>query len=274
MQNVNKKEFRKFKKVGYNKKELISFYRACYKSYLKIIANPPTAIVAPLRGSEPIVKAILLFASLERKSHLIPRIFYPRIGQINYDRENKKLVTKIDQNLAPSLSNREQKQELERTIDKIINLSKGKKRATITIIDEVRWGGSVSQAIDLIEDIIARKRKKIKLGINAITVAEKGFVRGREYQHLKQRIPVKEFIVPRVFTMDSNKFLYPLIESNQLNLKWPVGVRKPKLGITRRAITSRGELFANLEAIWLNGGKKQGVFGQAKKKQRLHKVPK
>ncbi len=273
MNVVNKKEYRKLKEAPYTQTEIEAFYKACYKSYLRIIADPPTAIVAPLRGSEPIVKAIMLFASLEKKSHLIPRIFYPRIGQINYGKD-KKVLNKINQDMAPSLSKNEQQRELERMMDKIVKLNKGKNRVNITIVDEVRWGGSVSQAVDLLEDIIAKKRREVKIGINAITVAEKGFVRGREYQHLKQRIPVREFVVPRVFTMDSNKFLFPLLEQNQLNLRWPLGIRKPKLGITRRAINGRGELFSDLQAIWLNGGKKHGVFGQAKKKQRLSRLPK
>lgn len=273
MANVNKKEYRKLQEANYTRTEIDAFYKACYKAYLRIIASKPTAIIAPLRGSEPLIKAVRLFASLEKKSHLIPPVYYPRIGQINYG-ESGRVINKIDQKFAPSLNPNEQERELSRMIDKIIKTKTKQGRINLTIIDEVRWGGSVSQAIDSIENIIAKKRNIAKIGINAITIAEKGFIQGKEYQNLKHRIPIREFVVPRVFTMDSNKFLFPLIEQKQLSFKWPIGIRYPKLGITKRAIKGRSDLFADLQAIWLNGGKKQGRLGQANKQLRLRRLPK
>ena len=141
------------------------------------------------------------------------------------------------------------------------------KRIIITIIDEARSGGSVSQATSILEDLLAEKRKSVKIDINIITIAEKGGKQCQDYVHLKSRGIVKEFIVPRVFTMDSNKFLFPLIKSKQR--MWPFHSR-PRLGITQKAIAGRADLLSDLEAIHQNGR----TFGRAKKLQRLFRLPK
>lgn len=73
--SANKKEFRESfvakKKVGYDRIELAAFREAMYHAYLSILSQKPTAIIAPLRGAEPLIKVIQLFASSERKSSQI-----------------------------------------------------------------------------------------------------------------------------------------------------------------------------------------------------------
>lgn len=265
---VNKKAHRA-RKTDYNLSELEAFAHAAYKSYLSIISSRPDAIIAPLRGAEPIIKAINLYANEEKKSALIPPVFYPRTGQLSIGKSGE-VIDKTAPGFSPSQKESEQLREINRSLDKIIKSAKRnyKNKIHITVIDEVRHGGSVSQAVDLIDELLRRKKTGLTIDISVLAIAEKKAYRSKPYIHLKTRKNFKEFLVPRVFTMDSGRYLFPLIKEKSKN--WPYKTRI-RLGITRKAIEGRAELLADMLAI---RKVKNGTHGKAKASARFHKIPK
>ncbi len=248
---VNKKKFRERHKHPYSQKEILEYYNAIYRSYLSIISQKPAAILAPLRGSEPLMKSINLIASLERKSSEIPRTYYPRIGQLNQNVNTTKVVDKAPPSFAPSPSQKAQYRETKRSIERIIknhiknSKNSRKKPIKITIIDEVQRGGSLTQFTNMVEKILSEKRNKYRINFNVISIAETGKKRCPEYIHLKQISNVKEFKVARLFTTDSPKFLFPLTKKREW--LWPFR-EIVKLAITRKAIKGRHELMSDLTA--------------------------
>ena len=148
----------------------------------------------------------------EKKSSELPRVFYPRLGQISLG-EHGKVIDKTLPGFLQSQSEAEQVKELRRMLDSVLKRSRvdKKKRVHLVVVDEVRHGGSVSQAVEMIEGLIASKATKIPVSISVVAIAEDIAYRSASYNALKSRINVKEFLVPRVFTMDSATSLFPTI---------------------------------------------------------------
>jgi hypothetical protein len=270
---VNKKAFRS-RANDYTLSELEAFTRATYKAYLSVLSTKPDALIAPLRGSEPLVKVMNLYASEERKSNQMPRVFYPRLGQISLG-EHGKIIDKTLPGFIQSQSEPEQVRELRRMLDSVLKRSRvdQKKRIHLVLIDEVRHGGSVAQAVEMIEGLIANKATKIPVSLSVIAIAENKAYRSASYNALKSRIHVKEFLVPRVFTMDSANSLFPLLKEKRIF--WPFSSRL-KLGITKKAIRGRQELLEDISALrekerlHLSNGRLENTVRFA----RLKKIPK
>ncbi|MDD2531817.1 MAG: hypothetical protein PHY04_03945 [Candidatus ainarchaeum sp.] len=270
---VNKKAFRS-RANDYTLSELEAFTRATYKAYLSVLSTKPDALIAPLRGSEPLVKVMNLYASEERKSNQMPRVFYPRLGQISLG-EHGKVIDKTLPGFIQSQSEPEQVRELRRMLDSVLKRSRvdQKKRIHLVLIDEVRHGGSVAQAVEMIEGLIANKATKIPVSLSVIAIAENKAYRSASYNALKSRIHVKEFLVPRVFTMDSANSLFPLLKEKRIF--WPFSSRL-KLGITKKAIRGRQELLEDISALrekerlHLSNGRLENTVRFA----RLKKIPK
>ncbi|MGI6589528.1 MAG: hypothetical protein ACOX1V_02585 [Candidatus Iainarchaeum sp.] len=278
---VNKKAFRS-RVNDYTLRELEAFTRATYKAYLSILSTKPDALIAPLRGSEPLVKVMRLYANEEKKSSELPRVFYPRLGQISLG-EHGKVIDKTLPGFLQSQSEAEQVKELRRMLDSVLKRSRvdKKKRVHLVVVDEVRHGGSVSQAVEMIEGLIASKATKIPVSISVVAIAEDRAYRSASYNALKSRINVKEFLVPRVFTMDSATSLFPLLKEKRKF--WPFSNRL-KLGITKKAIRGRQELLEDITALRArerfakskkNLGKDvRGKIGRTAQFVRLRKIPK
>lgn len=247
---VNKKAFRE-RANDYTRSELEAFTKATYKAYLSILSTKPDAVIAPLRGAEPLIKVMNMYASEERKSNQMPRVFYPRLGQISIG-EHGKVIDKTKPGFLQSQSEPEQVRELRRMLDSVLKRSRieKKKRIHLVLVDEVRHGGSVSQAVEMIERLIATKATGIPVSISIVAIAEEKAYRSANYNALKSRVHVKEFYVPRVFTMDSANSLFPLLKEK--NIFWPFNTRL-KLGITRKAIKGRRELLADISALRAKG---------------------
>jgi hypothetical protein len=243
---VNKKAHRD-RANDYTLSELDAFVNATYKSYLSIIASKPDALIAPLRGAEPLVKVMNLYASLEKKTNLMPRVYYPKIGQISIG-QNGKVIDKTLPGFLQSQKESEQLKELNRMVDRLLVNAKNsnKKRLNVVFVDEVRHGGSVSQAVEMVEKILANRVTKIPINISVIAIAEKKAYRSVAYNNLKSRFKVKEFLVPRVFTMDSGNSLFPLLVNK--SSVWPFKPRL-RLGITKKAIRGRSQLLDEILAI-------------------------
>ncbi|MEK6959067.1 MAG: hypothetical protein AABW59_03425, partial [archaeon] len=163
---VNKKAFReKFhgkKNVGYDIHELTDYYEALYAAYRSIIAQRPTAIIAPLRGAEPLAKTLMLFASYEHKSSLMPMFYYPKIGQISKGVKSY-FVNKVAPDYAASLEADEKKAEISRIVDRIITRAHESKsrQMRILLLDEVIGGGSITTSFGLLSEVLAEKERQI-----------------------------------------------------------------------------------------------------------------
>lgn len=270
---VNKKAFRN-RANDYTLSELEAFTKATYKAYLSVLSTKPDALIAPLRGSEPLVKVMNLYASEERKSNQMPRVFYPRLGQISLG-EHGKVIDKTLPGFIQSQSEPEQIRELRRMLDSVLKRSRieKKKRIHLVLIDEVRHGGSVAQAVEMIEGLIANKATGIPVSVSVVAIAENKAYRSASYNALKSRIHVKEFFVPRVFTMDSANSLFPLLKERRTF--WPF-VSRLKLGITKKAIRGRQEMLDDIvalrekEHLHLSSGRLEDTARFA----RLKKIPK
>ncbi|HPM86240.1 MAG TPA: hypothetical protein PLI99_04050, partial [archaeon] len=209
-----------------------------------------------------------------RKSNQMPRVFYPRLGQISLG-EHGKVIDKTLPGFIQSQSEPEQVRELRRMLDSVLKRSRvdQKKRIHLVLIDEVRHGGSVAQAVEMIEGLIANKATKIPVSLSVIAIAENKAYRSASYNALKSRIHVKEFLVPRVFTMDSANSLFPLLKEKRIF--WPFSSRL-KLGITKKAIRGRQELLEDISALrekerlHLSNGRLENTVRFA----RLKKIPK
>ena len=188
-----------------------------------------------------------LYASEEHKTSEIPRVLYPRLGQISLG-EHGKVIDKTLPGFLQSQSEVEQVKELRRMLDSVLKRSKieNKKRIHLVLVDEVRHGGSVAQAVEMIEGLIAKKATGIPVSISIIAIAEDRAYRSASYNKLKSRIHVKEFLVPRVFTMDSAHSLFPLLKER--TKFWPFNTRL-RLGITKKAIMGRQELLEDIAAL-------------------------
>jgi hypothetical protein len=270
---VNKKAFRS-RANDYSLSELEAFSKATYKAYLSILVTKPDAIIAPLRGAEPLVKVMQLFASEERKSSDLPRVYYPRLGQVSIG-ESGKVIDKTLPGFLQSQEEPEQIKELRRMLDSVLKRSRidGKKRIHLVLVDEVRHGGSVTQAVEMLENLIAKKATQIPVSISIVAIAENRAYRSASYNALKSRIHVKEFLVPRVFTMDSANSLFPLLKER--NRFWPFSDRL-KLGITRKAMEGRRELLSDIQAHRLINQHKFNAnpFGLNNARIRLNNIPK
>ncbi|MFA5930778.1 MAG: hypothetical protein WC821_00535 [archaeon] len=260
---VNKKEARQRKQNAYTFEELYGFYTGIYHAYQSIVYQGSNAIISPLRGAEPLVKSINLLATYEGNNSRIPRLYYPRVGQVNYG-ETKKVVAKVNPDFASTRTQiaTEQKREMRRTLESIIKTNNpihdSRKRIVITLLDEVFSGGALAKNFSIMEEAlneinaerIKRRLPMQKVAFNVIAIADSGVKRCSEYQHLKSMRMVKEFVVPRLFTTDNPRFLFPLIKTKDPSLweKMRRGTR-PKLGITRKAIEGRDALLSDLQAL-------------------------
>jgi len=264
---VNKKDFRKSREELYSLEQLADFYTAIYGAYKHIFYQNADAVIAPLRGAEPFTKSLSLLASLDGKSSQLPRLYYPRVGQVNYF-DYKGVVEKIPQDLARTDNqiDKEQKQEMRGIIERVIKRvnpnGDPRKRVLITLIDEVFSGGALSKNVSLVEKAIQdiatergkRGRTALKIDLTVVSIAQKGVKHCKEYQHLKSRRLVKEFYVSKLFTTDSMHFLFPLVKPkpgtgwrNRIAAVWKSN--RPNLGITRKAMRGRDTLLSDISAM-------------------------
>ncbi|MEM4327177.1 MAG: hypothetical protein QXZ13_03355 [Candidatus Diapherotrites archaeon] len=250
---VNKKEYRKFQKEGYTIEELQGYYKELYSAYIYIISQQADAIISPLRGSEILIKTINLFASLNKNSSLMPRIYYPKTGQINSNVPSKK-VNRVVSSYQTSIPEKEQKREMNRIIDKILTLAnsknKRKKKIKIIFIDEVYSGGALVQGIKLLESII-KERNLDNIVLSIVAIADARKQRCPAYLSLKTRKKIREFEVPRLFTTDSLKFLYPLRKEvpKFFQFSFPFKRKPVERVFSKFSAEHRLQLLADLEAL-------------------------
>ncbi len=240
---VNKKAFRN-NPVDYSAKELAEFYTATYKAYTSVIADKPNALIAPLRGAEPLTKAIRLYANSEKKSNLLPMFYYPRVGEFNYGVSGK--ILKKNHYYSPkALEASEQKKEISRMLDRLIKRTVGRrkdKKIKITVIDEVKQGGSVSQFVNFLNEEFAKRGMLKNVEINIIAIAQKNPNRSKGYLDLKKKYRVKELSVKRLFTMDSKRYLISLLKETNFYK----GNKKTGLALTRKSLLGREKLLEDL----------------------------
>jgi hypothetical protein len=266
---VNKKKFKeeleKRKKFPYDHQELTSFFKATYAAYRKIISTQPQVIIAPFRGAEPIMKAIFLYASLEGKSHQMPKVAWPRAGEQSIEHSIK--VEKLSKNHAPAMSTEEKKQEFERIIHQAVKRSNGKP-TRVVVVDEVIHGGSITNTIALLKNASDKMGKNVT--ISGFAIAEMGQVLKGEYRHLRSKGTINEFPVRRMFITDSPLFLRPLRENRKM---YPLTLRgRPHLGVSAVASQTNLDLLADLSELH-SQKKKQQHHTVRPRNQRIKRLP-
>jgi len=273
---VNKKAYRKFEQEGYTKEELEGYSSALHSAYLSVVSQKPDAIIAPLRGGEILTKSLNLYASLDRSSSSMPRIYYPKTGQLNANVSSIK-VNKVNPEFERSMPENEQKREIRRTVERILAQNDVKKnpkrRVLITLIDEVWSGGALTQNVNMLEEVLAEKRRNVKIDFNIVAIADARKQRCPEYKYLQSRKLVKEFLVPRLFTTDSPRFLFPLKREDRakfLTARLPFRKRLIQRVYSQQAADGRMNLLADLEAMHIKGK----VPGKAWADHRLARLPK
>lgn len=261
------------KRAGYDVVELAAFREAMYHAYLSILSQKPTAIIAPLRGAEPLIKVIQLFASGERKSSQIPMIYYPKVGQMTMD-IMPKYVEKIPPSYSKSMDEAQKKCEYSRVLDRIMSRNKGK-QVRLILLDEVIGDGSISTSYKLIQELIAEKTSKgdrnfrgrqINFGAIAISDQSRQQSKKPDYLNLVHRGKIREFKVPRLFTTDSSKFITGLSYMEKPNWWNPPRVKRV---LSKERIEGTQRLLSDLQALEHNG-----TFGSAKRIHRIKKIPK
>lgn len=245
--HYDKKEITKvrehLRKYPYSVEELESYYHSLYSAYRTILASKPDLVVVPLRGAEPLAKAVRLFATLERKSSQLPSFVYPRLGEQTI--EEGTVVDRFSMAKAKTISDRDRKRECSRVVDKAIKERKKRNgRRTdpiILVLDEVVQGGSITKTIGLLREAAATKGKSIIT--TAIAVSDSGREKSAEYRHLVSLGIIKEYPVKRLFTVDSPTFLRPLIAQRSF-LGWKT---IPKIGVSKEALTANLDLQERLQ---------------------------
>ncbi len=260
----NKKEYKDLMSTRYSLDELFGFHEAILHAYRDINAHQSDAIISPLRGSEPLVKSVKLIASLERNSAALPKVYYPKVGQVNYGKFAPGVIKSIGGDFAVTHDQieTEQKKEMLRIVDGVFKDAHypkhPKKRIMITVLDEVYSGGSISKNVSLLEEALQEvTTRRLKRGdkvptvyIKVIAIANKDSYRCKEYRALRARGIVREYVVPRLFTTDSPHFLYPLVkERNEGKFSWFRREKPTRLALTRKSIDGRASLFEDLKAI-------------------------
>ncbi len=260
----NKKAHREVMSTHYSLDELFGFYNAMFHTYRDIYAQRSDAIVSPLRGSEPLVKSVKLVAGLEGHSSALPKVYYPKVGQVNYGKYSGGVIPHIggDYAVTHNQVETEQKKEMNRIVEGVFRDAHypkhPKKRILITVLDEVYSGGSISKNVQLLEEALQEvTTKRLKKGgkvptvyIRVIAIANKNSYRCKEYRSLLSRGIVKEFVVPKLFTTDSPHFLYPLVKERASGkFQWLRREKPVKLALTRKSIDGRSTLFEDLASI-------------------------
>jgi len=275
VERVNKKAFKKYMRDGYTLEDVRGYYNAVHGAYLSVIAQKPDAILAPLRGSEIIVKSMNLLANLDRTSSAMPKVYYPKTGQINAHVSSQR-VAKVNPDYEKSLPEPEQKREVRRMVDNILAHAKSRnhprKRILITLVDEVWSGGALTQVVKMLEEVIAEKSGgRFAIDFNVIAIADERKGRCPEYNYLKVRKVVKEFKVPRLFTTDSPKFLFPLKMEDRakfFSMRLPFRRRTVERVFSREAAEGRMKLLSDFMAIHGNGH----VPGKARNEAQLGRL--
>jgi hypoxanthine phosphoribosyltransferase len=279
-QRFNKKIWKKYVAEGYTLEDVEGYYHALHGAYLSIVSQKPDAIIAPLRGAEILVKSMNLFANLDQNSSMMPIIYYPKTGQIHANVLSNK-VKSVGSAYEPSITESEQKREMRRIVDKIIarhKLTKHPgKRIIVTVVDEVVSGGSLTQTIRMLEDIFAEKVGKynFRLDYNVVAIADSRKQRCPEYNYLKTRRVVKEFPVPRLFTTDALKFLFPLKREDKPRFwtlaRTPFHKRGVEVVYTQEAADGRMKLLTDLEILHSHSPAR--LFGKPRNKGLLRRLP-
>ncbi len=241
---VNKKAWRELKKHGYSQDELESFYIAIKIVYRIILASRPDAIIAPLRGAEPLIKSVQLLASLEGKSKRIPPVHYPRTGEQTAERvfRKERIRDSFAADMVKAMTDAQKEKELPKIFEKIIERHK-KGHPKILLLDEVFQGGSIVGTLKRLDSCNYLRGNRAK--IFAIGIANEPTPKNAEYKNLLNRRRIREIRVKRLFTIDSPQFIYPLVERMFLGVRR----RRPMIGVTRRGLTGKLDLYRDLSEL-------------------------
>lgn len=189
-----------FRKV--HDSEWRGFFEALYTAYQKILKLRPDIIVVPLRGAEPLLRGIQLFASLERKSNMMPRACFLRIGEIN----------KKESTHPYSLDDEAQRGEVDkRIIDAVKKIQKD--NPSILLLDETVSGGSIAKNYAMVQRALSRYRSGAHL--RSIAIAEVGRERFRGFNQLVAGGKIEPIFVQRLFTIDKENLLLELIRESR-----------------------------------------------------------
>lgn len=272
---VNKKLWRAFKSEPYTYEELVGYYKGIYKAYRSLIASKPDAIIVPLRGAFPLIRSVQFFASIEKKSNVLPKIYYSRTGQLLAETPQR-IFDKTVRNEAHAIPEKQKLREFGSILKRIKVFSK-KKIPHVVLFDEVFGGGSISKSYELIERAAAEKGIAIRL--DAMGIASGDHARtANAYTRLRSLKRLKQFEVPRLFTIDNPNFLQPLIErkaskalkgvtqnispvlakvvKRALRVEYDaLASKRPALGMSKQALDGRMTLLSDLSALHDTPGK-------------------
>ncbi|MFH0954688.1 MAG: hypothetical protein V1777_01135 [Candidatus Micrarchaeota archaeon] len=273
LRRVNKKEWREQAAHPYSFEELDHFYEVCYEIYRQIVHQRPDLIIAPLRGSDPIIKTVLLIASLERKSKLIPKIVYPRTGE-QTDIPFQRGYASVPAKLREAMTEDQKQKELLALVGPKIEACKPGHALKLFLVDEAFSGGSISQHYRLLENLIREKGWRVRM--RAISVASRPVPKSSGYRRLVNAKKIREFSVPWLFTTDSPLFLHPLIGSKKTFMAWlQRKVMRPVPAMSRRALWGRQQLFSDVEALWVGKDyRSSGLNRLPMNKPRMQQRPK
>ena len=272
---VNKKLWRAVQSKPYTFEELVGYYRAIYRAYRSLVASKPDAIIVPLRGALPLIRSVQFFASLEHKSRFLSRIYYSRTGQLLASTKER-VFEKTVRDEVKAIPESQKLQEFGGILERV-RIHSTSKVPHIILFDEAFGGGSISKSYELIEKAAAGKGMAIRLDAMAIASGERART-SSAYKHLLSLKRLKEFEVPRLFTLDNPRFLQPLIEreaSKTLrNVTWhasrvlpkPVkrvlrthfeklAAKRPALGMSKKALDGRMMLLQDLSSLYGRQGK-------------------
>ncbi len=222
---------------GYNDAQLESYFDAVHKVYEAVMRTNVDAILIPLRGAEPFMRAIRLFASLEKKSSQLPRFYTIKIGaRVESGKKSlfAKGIPRDSGKYLPSISYAEQAKIIKATLARITKKS-GKGNLRLLLLDEVQMGGSITKQQDLITR--AARELDLKLDLKTFAVAECGKQKSASFKERVSQGRIKVFAASRLIPCDSFKFLIQQIQT----------AHGERLGISKYATAHRLNLLTNLQ---------------------------
>ena len=231
------KALKEQRKVGYGGPEFESFFSALQGLYRHVLQNGYSAVIIPLRGAEPFMKAVQLFASLERKSGRLPRVYYLKIGErVNEGRAGVPKYNLPDSfgEFLPAYPIPAQRETIKNTLAKIA-VHSDKRDLKVLLIDEVINGGSVLKQRRLINE--AAKELGLNVRLKTAVISEMGHAKKQAFQDLVKRGEIKVFGVKKIISSDNFKFLVQQVQTKE----------GEKLRVSKASFEHRMNLLAKLQ---------------------------
>ncbi len=222
---------------GYTLMDFESYYGALRNLYSHVLLNGYDAILIPLRGAEPFMKAIRLFASLERKSNRLPHVVYLKIGERVSEPPEGLPLRSLPEHFGAKLPAHNLASQKETIKNELARLSvkTGKTKLKLLLIDEVILGGSVLKQQNLIT--AAGTELGIAIKLKTAVLSELGQVKTPQFRALVRSGVIQVFGVRKLISSDNFKFLLQLVNTRQ----------GERVLLSRHAAEHRMELMGRLQ---------------------------